>query len=205
MFMSKIDYLVGEDGDELYLVFVGCLASFIELEIMDDDGNFVLWGEFGEIWLCFCVIVLGYFGDLEQIVFEFQDGFWKFGDIGCIDECGFFYIVDCKKDMIISGGFNVYVNEVEFVFNSYLVVLMFVVVGVLYEEWGEVVYVEVMLKEGVLVNFVELIEYVCNELGGYKIFKIIDIVLEIFMSVVGKVLCCNVWEKYWGEVGCKVG
>ncbi|MAX49089.1 MAG: long-chain fatty acid--CoA ligase, partial [Rhodospirillaceae bacterium] len=96
-------------------------------------------------------------------------------------------------------------NEVESALNSHPAVLMSAVVGVPHEEWGEAVHAEVMLKEGASANPAELIEHVRNELGGYKTPKTIDIVSEIPMSVVGKVLRRNVREKYWGEAGRKVG
>ena len=107
--------------------------------------------------------------------------------------------------MIISGGFNIYANEVESALNSHPAVLMSAVVGIPHEEWGEAIHAEVMLKEGVSAYPTELIEHVRNELGGYKTPKTIDIVSEIPVSVVGKVLRRNVREKYWEESGRKVG
>lgn len=202
--MSKSDHLV-EGGDDSHLASAGRPAPFTELEIMDDDGNPVPRGETGEIWLRSRAIVPGYLGNPEQTALEFQDGFWKSGDIGRIDERGFFHIVDRKKDMIISGGFNIYANEVESALNSHPAVLMSAVVGIPHEEWGEAIHAEVMLKEGVSAYPTELIEHVRNELGGYKTPKTIDIVSEIPVSVVGKVLRRNVREKYWEESGRKVG
>jgi acyl-CoA synthetase (AMP-forming)/AMP-acid ligase II len=149
--------------------------------------------------------VPGYFGNPEQTASEFQDGFWKSGDIGRIDERGFFHIVDRKKDMIISGGFNIYANEVESALNSHPAVLMSAVVGVPHEEWGESVHAEVMLKEGAEVEEAALIQHVRNELGGYKTPKSVEIVEEIPTSVVGKVLRRQVRQKYWEEAGRKVG
>lgn len=145
--LSKFDYLC-ENGDDKYLFLVGCVIVGVEVEIMDDDGEFVKRGEIGEFWLCFCGVCLGYLDNFEKIVEEFYDGYWKLGDMGYKDENGYIYLVDCKKDMIIFGGFNIYVIEVEVVINVYNVIFMLVVVGIFYEEWGEVVYVEVMLKEG---------------------------------------------------------
>ena len=202
--MSKADHLV-EDGDDSHLASAGRPAPFTELEIMDDDGNPVPRGETGEIWLRSRAIVPGYFGNPEQTASEFQDGFWKSGDIGRIDERGFFHIVDRKKDMIISGGFNIYANEVESALNSHPAVLMSAVVGVPHEEWGESVHAEVMLKEGAEVEEAELIQHVRNELGGYKTPKSVEIVEEIPTSVVGKVLRRQVRQKYWEEAGRKVG
>jgi acyl-CoA synthetase (AMP-forming)/AMP-acid ligase II len=77
---------------------------------------------------------------------EFEDGYWKCGDMGYIDEQGFLYIVDRKKDVIITGGFNVHAIEVEAALKSHPAVQMSVVVGVPHEEWGEAVHAEVVLR-----------------------------------------------------------
>ena len=201
--MSKADHLV--DGDDSHLASAGRPVPGVEVEIMDDDGTAVARGETGEIWLRSRAIVLGYFGSPEQTAAEFQDGFWKSGDMGRIDEHGFFHIVDRKKDMIISGGFNIYANEVEAALNSHAAVLMSAVVGIPHEEWGEAVHAEVMLKDRASVSPEELIEYVRTQLGGYKTPKTINVVSELPVSVVGKVLRRKVRQKYWDQTSRKVG
>ena len=172
---------------------------------MGDDGQPVAPGETGEIWLRSRAIALGYFGSPEQTASEFHDGFWQSGDLGRVDKQGFVYIVDRKKDMIISGGFNIYANEVEAVINSHEAVLMSAVVGIPHEEWGEAVHAEVMLKEGASVDPEALIQHARNALGGYKTPKTIDIVAELPVSAVGKVLRRKVREKYWSDQVKKVG
>lgn len=202
--MSKADHLI-EKGDDSHLSSAGRPAPGVEVEIMDSDGTPVERGETGEIWLRSRAIVLGYFGSPEQTAAEFEDSFWKSGDIGRIDERGFFHIVDRKKDMIISGGFNIYANEVEGALNSHPAVLMSAVVGIPHEEWGEAVHAEVMLKEGASANSEDLIEHVRTQLGGYKTPKTVHLVSELPVSVVGKVLRRKVREKYWAETNRKVG
>jgi fatty-acyl-CoA synthase len=203
--MSKADHLVENFDDDSHLASAGRPVAGVEVQIMDDDGNPVARGETGEIWLRSRAIALGYFGSPEQTASEFQDGFWKSGDLGRMDTQGFVYIVDRKKDMIISGGFNVYANEVEAAINSHAAVMMSAVVGIPHEEWGEAVHAEVMLKEGEAVGPAELLAYVRNELGGYKTPKTIEVVLELPVSAVGKVLRRKVREKYWTEINRKVG
>lgn len=202
--MSKADHLV-EGGDDSHLASAGRPAPFCEVEVVDDEGRPVPRGETGEIWLRSRAIVPGYFGNPEQTASEFQDGFWKSGDMGRIDERGFFHIVDRKKDMIISGGFNIYANEVESALNSHEAVLMSAVVGIPNEEWGEAVHAEVMLKEGAAVETADLIQHVRDQLGGYKTPKTVEVVEQLPVSVVGKVLRRQVREKYWNEAGRKVG
>jgi acyl-CoA synthetase (AMP-forming)/AMP-acid ligase II len=203
--MSKADHLVENFSDDAHLASAGRPVPGVEVQIMDDDGNPVARGATGEIWLRSRAICLGYFGSPEQTASEFQDGFWKSGDLGRMDEQGFVYIVDRKKDMIISGGFNIYANEVEAVINSHPAVFMSAVVGKPHEDWGEALHAEVMLKEGESVSPDKLQAYVRSELGGYKTPKTIDVVAELPVSVVGKVLRRKVREKYWAETNRKVG
>ena len=203
--LSKADHLVENFADESHLASAGRPVPGVEVQIMDEEGNPVARGETGEIWLRSRAICLGYFGSPEQTASEFQDGFWKSGDLGRMDEQGFIHIVDRKKDMIISGGFNIYANEVEAAINSHPAVLMSAVVGIPHEEWGEAIHAEIMLKDGETVTPDKLRKHVRSELGGYKTPKTIDVVVELPVSVVGKVLRRKVREKYWAETNRKVG
>jgi acyl-CoA synthetase (AMP-forming)/AMP-acid ligase II len=202
--MSKPDHLYQSNGNE-HLSSAGRAAPGVELQIMDDDGQPVERGEIGEIWLRSRAICLGYFGDAEQTAKEFQDGFWKSGDMGRMDADGFVYVVDRKKDMIISGGFNVYATEVEAAIDSHPAVFMSAVVGIPHEEWGEAIHAEVMLKEGESLAVDELKDFVKQQLGGYKSPKTVKVVAELPVSVVGKVLRREVREQYWKESDRKVG
>lgn len=203
--MSKDDHLAEELGDDSHLASAGRPAPGIEIQIMDDEGKPVGPAETGEIWLRSRAICLGYFASAEETASEFQDHFWKSGDLGRMDEQGFIHIVDRKKDMIISGGFNVYANEVEAAINSHPAVFMSAVVGIPDEEWGEAVHAEVMLKESETVSSEELLSHVRNELSGYKTPKTVQLVAELPVSAVGKVLRRKVREKYWDDTSRKVG
>jgi acyl-CoA synthetase (AMP-forming)/AMP-acid ligase II len=203
--MSKADHLVDNFDDDSHLASAGRAAPGVEIQITDEKGNPLPRGEMGEIWLRSRAISLGYFGNPEQTASEFQDGFWKSGDLGRMDDHGFVYIVDRKKDMIISGGFNVYANEVESAINSHPAVLMSAVVGIPHEEWGEAIHAEVLLKPGESAEPDELREYVKGELGGYKAPKTLQVVTDLPVSAVGKVLRRKVREKYWTDTQRKVG
>ncbi len=141
----------------------------------------------------------GYLNAPELTAEEFHNGFWKSGDLGYMDKEGFIYLVDRKKDMIISGGFNIYANEVESALNSHADVFLAAVVGIPHEEWGEAVHAEVILRDNVSLTDLELIAHVKNLIGSYKAPKTILIVEQIPTSVVGKVLRRKVREKYWSE------
>ncbi len=142
-------------------------------------------------------MISGYYNNPEGTAAEFENGFWKSGDLGYVDEEGFLFIVDRKKDMIITGGFNVYAIEVEAALSSHPAVAISAVVGVPDEQWGEIVHAEVVLKPGCEVSTEALIEHVKGRIGRFKAPKSIVFVEDIPVSVVGKVQRRQVREKYW--------
>ena len=148
---------------------------------------------------------LGSYNNPEKTAEEFENQFWKSGDMARMDEKGFVYIVDRKKDMIISGGFNVYATEVEAAVSAHPAVLMCAVVGIPHEEWGEAVHTEVVLKEGASLEEKELIAFVKKSLGSYKSPKTVTFVEELPISPVGKMLRRAVRAKYWKDSDRKVG
>ncbi|MCY1239350.1 3-[(3aS,4S,7aS)-7a-methyl-1,5-dioxo-octahydro-1H-inden-4-yl]propanoyl:CoA ligase [compost metagenome] len=143
--------------------------------------------------------ISGYHGNPEGTASEFCDGFWKSGDLGYVDEGGYVFIVDRKKDMIISGGFNVYAVEVEASLNAHPAVFMSAVVGIPHEKWGEAVHAEVVLRPGAVVEAEALIEHVKDRLGRFKAPKTITMTDALPLSAVGKVLRRRVREKYWTD------
>ncbi|MNN03119.1 Long-chain-fatty-acid--CoA ligase [compost metagenome] len=142
-------------------------------------------------------IISGYFRNPEATAAEFVDGFWKSGDLGYLDEAGYLFIVDRKKDMIITGGFNVYATEVEASLNSHPAVSMSAVVGIPHDMWGEAVHAEVVLRSDAQVDVDALIEHVKASLGRFKAPKSVSFVEALPVSAVGKVLRRQVREKYW--------
>jgi acyl-CoA synthetase (AMP-forming)/AMP-acid ligase II len=154
-------------------------------------------GTTGEIWLCTRATINGYYANPEGMAAEFVNGFWKSGDLGYVDDGGYLFIVDRKKDMIITGGFNVYAVEVEAALAAHPAVLMSAVIGVPHADWGEAVHAEVILREDMMVSDDELIAHVKTRLGSYKTPKTIRFVDGLPLSPVGKVLRRHVKEPYW--------
>ena len=112
----------------------------------------------------------GYYANPEGTASEFANGFWKSGDLGYLDEDGYLFIVDRKKDMIITGGFNVYAIEVEAALSEHPAVLMSAVVGVPHPEWGEAVHAEVILGEQTrCASAEELIAHVKAKIGNTRL------------------------------------
>jgi len=195
--MSTEQHIIRTEADEVRLGSAGQPTPGVECIIVDSEGNKLPQGKTGELWVRSRSVCQGYLNAPELTAEEFHNGFWKSGDLGYMDNKGFIYLVDRKKDMIISGGFNIYANEVESALNSHADVLLAAVVGIPHEEWGEAVHAEVILREGVSLTELELITHVKSLIGKYKAPKTILIVEHIPTSVVGKVLRRKVREKYW--------
>jgi acyl-CoA synthetase (AMP-forming)/AMP-acid ligase II len=194
--MTKRDH-AETDRDASHLASAGRTVPGTEVVIADDAGRPVARGEIGEIWLRSRGTCSGYYLNPEQTAEEFLDGFWKSGDVGRFDARGFLHIVDRKKDMIISGGFNVYAIEVEAAINAYPGVLMSAVVGLPHEEWGEAVHADVMLSpDAGQFDLGAFRQHLREVLGGYKAPKSVHLVSELPLSSAGKVLRRAVRDKY---------
>lgn len=126
-----------------------------------------------------------------------QNGWLCIGDVVRCDEEGFYYFIDWKGDMIVSGVFNVYLIEVECVFVEYEFVQDVVVIGVFDDIWVEVVMVYVVFSEGVVFDVDVLFFYVFECLVNYKCLKIVEFIDEIFCNLVGKFFWCVLCVLYW--------
>jgi acyl-CoA synthetase (AMP-forming)/AMP-acid ligase II len=198
------DHYLNPDGSfnesRLKSVGTGTLAQRVEL--MDDDGNILEeLGERGEIVVGGPCRMKEYYKDPVATAEALAGGWLHTGDIGIRDEEGFVSIVDRKKEMIISGGFNVFPSEVEDVILQFAGVQQCAVVGVPDEKWGEAVKAVVTLSAGRTVDPAELIAFCKERLGSVKAPKTIDIWEYIPISPVGKVLRREVREHFWDETG----
>jgi fatty-acyl-CoA synthase len=186
------------------LASVGRRNAGAEIYVADDDGKPVQTGEIGEIRIRSRAICLGYLNNPEKTEEEFSDGFWKSGDIGYVDDQGYFFIVDRKKDMIISGGFNIYATEVEAALNACPGVQSSAVVGIPHDDWGEAVHAEVVMNDGETFDESSLIAQIKEKIGSIKAPKSIHQVDQLPMSAVGKILRKDVRAKYWSNANRKV-
>jgi acyl-CoA synthetase (AMP-forming)/AMP-acid ligase II len=167
------------------------------VEIMDDEGEIVPRGQPGEIVVRSSMGMLGYYKNEAATSETLRHGFLHTGDIGVMDEEGFVTIVDRKKDMIVTGGFNVFPAEVEAAINGHTAVLDCIVVGVPDEKWGEAVKAVVQLKSGCNATAEEIIALCHSRLGAVKAPKSVEFWAELPRSAVGKVLRREVRKKYW--------
>ena len=193
------------EKDRLRLTSAGLPTPGVEIKIADDEGAELGPGEAGEIWIRHRGVIGGYWKNPERTAKEFVDGWWMSGDIGRIDDDGLLYLIDRKKDMIISGGFNIYAAEVEAALNSHPAVLMSAVIGIPSAEWGEAVHAEVVLREPAGVDGTTLAAHVKAMIGAVKTPKSIAFVDALPLSAVGKVLRREVQDKYWPEGQRRIG
>jgi acyl-CoA synthetase (AMP-forming)/AMP-acid ligase II len=197
-FFSPEDHVAAlESNNRHRLASAGKVSPLVRLDVMDDHGKLLPRGQRGEIVVRGNLVMKGYYNNVEATAEASAFGWHHTGDIGVIDEDGFVYIVDRKKDMIISGGFNVFPGEVEQVLWSHPAVQDCAVIGIPDEKWGEAVKAVVELKPGMTVEADALIQLAKEKLGGVKAPKSVDFVDTLPRSPVGKVLKKTLREPYW--------
>lgn len=195
--LAKTDHARTGELDQKRLSSAGQVSAGVEVFVADEAGKPLPLGSVGEIIIRSRSVIAGYLDNPQSTSAEFVDGAWRSGDLGYLDEAGFIFIVDRLKDMIITGGFNVYAVEVETALGSHPAVLNSAVVGIPHEEWGEAVHAEVVLRAGSEVTVDALLAHVKERIGSFKAPKSIVFVDQLPTSVVGKVLRREVREKYW--------
>lgn len=192
------DY-INADGsiNDKRLQSIGRPAAFNRVAILDDTGNEVPRGDRGEICVKGNLVVPGYYNNPEATAEVREFGWHHTGDIGVMDADGFITIVDRKKDMIITGGFNVFPNEIEQVITEIPEVQDCAVIGIPDEKWGEAVKAVLQLKPGRGVEESSVLAFIKERLGSVKTPKSIDIVDDLPRSPAGKVLKTELRKQYW--------
>jgi len=175
---------------------VGTPANLVEVQIRDLEGNVRGQGEEGEICICGPNITKGYLNNPEETESAFWGDWFRSGDIGVIDEDGYLYIVDRLKDMIITGGENVYPREVEEVLYTRPEVLECAVIGLPDPEYGERVTAFIVPRKGQEIDPVSLKDYLKARLAGFKVPKEYIAVEDLPKSSAGKVLKREVRKRY---------
>ncbi len=184
-FLHPSDHL--QNKDKKVLQSVGSVGHGIEVKFIDKEGNTLADGEVGEI--CFtgdCALMSRYLNQPELTETTLQQGWCHSGDVGHMKN-GYLYVLDRLKDMIISGGENVYSTEVESVLSSHTLVKQCAVVGARDEKWGERVHAFLVLDD-TSENATELLSEYCREhLAGYKIPRSFSIIDSLPLTSVGKI------------------
>ncbi len=197
--LSIDDHRLAIEGDRAELLgSCGRPVSFSDIQILNEQGNPVQEGEIGEI----CVRgpdVFDGFWKAPQATSDAldQDGWLHTGDLARIDALGYIYIIDRKKDMLVSGGFNVYPNEVEAALAQHPAVYEACVVGIPDERWGESVKAVVVLRQGAIATDKELMAFCRERLAGFKQPRSVDFVDMLPKNANGKLSRKEVREPYW--------
>jgi long-chain acyl-CoA synthetase len=173
-----------------------CLA---DVKVVDDQMVECLPGVVGEIVIRGDQVLKGYFRNEEGTANAFVDGWFKTGDMARRDEEGFFYIVDRMKDMIITGGENVYSREVEEALYLHPSVAEAAVVGLPDPAWGESVTAVVVLRPNTTATEAEIIAGARDSLAGYKKPKRVIFVDELPKTVSGKIIKRELRDRYAQE------
>jgi len=174
----------------------GLPPFFTDVRLVDDDGREVAIGERGEVVVRGPNVMKGYWNRPEATAEAIRNGWFHTGDIGTRDAEGFFYIVDRKKDMIISGGENVYPAEVEDCLYQHPGIAEAAVIGLPDSRWGEVVLAIVVIKPGTSVTEQEVLEHTRGRLARYKQPRRVEFVEALPRNPAGKVLKFELRERF---------
>lgn len=166
---------------------IGKPVLFGEVKLVDDEGNEVNKGEVGELLVRGPIVMKEYWNRPEATAESIKDGWLYSGDLAKMDEEGFFYIVGRKKEMIISGGENIYPLEVEQVINQLSDVLEVAVVGIADQKWGEVPIAFIAKKEGASISEEDVKNHCLQHLAKYKVPKEVHFVKELPKNATGKI------------------
>jgi len=167
---------------------IGTPIEGVEMKVVDEDGEGVAQGEVGEIVIRGHNIMKGYWQRPDATAEAMRGGWFHSGDMARVDEDGYFFIVDRKKDLIIRGGYNVYPREVEEVLYEHPKIREAAVVGVPHDEWGEEIGAAVVTLEGEELTPEEVSAYVKDRIAAYKYPRVVWFLDDLPKGPTGKIL-----------------
>jgi acyl-CoA synthetase (AMP-forming)/AMP-acid ligase II len=199
--LSETGFLTGlKDREHVNSKLLSCgrPCPGIELRVEDETGKEVEIGQHGELVARGANVMRGYWNDPADTALAFRNGLFRTGDIGYQDSDGYFYILDRLKDMIVTGGENVYSGEVEAAIYKHPAVREVAVFGVPDPQWGEVVTACVVLKPGSTLTVEDLITFCRKSLASYKIPRHVEFSsTELAKSGSGKILKRLLRDRFW--------
>jgi acyl-CoA synthetase (AMP-forming)/AMP-acid ligase II len=207
--LSETGFLTGLENQEHVeskLLSCGRPCPGIDLRVEDETGKEVEVGQHGELVARGANVMRGYWNDPQDTALAFRNGMFRTGDIGYQDSDGYFYILDRLKDMIVTGGENVYSGEVEAVIYKHPTVREVAVFGIPDPQWGELVMACVVLKPGVELSAKDLTSHCRQFLANYKIPRRVEFSdTELPKSGSGKILKRLLRERFWAHEERAVG
>jgi acyl-CoA synthetase (AMP-forming)/AMP-acid ligase II len=197
-YLRKEEHLLeGTEEEMKRLTSAGIPRTDVEVKIVDDKDHELPPGEMGEIVVRGEVVMKGYWRNPGATAETLRGGWLHTGDLGVMDERGYVYILDRAKDMIISGGENIYSREIEDVILKHPAIHEVAVIGVPDETWGEAIKAIVALKQGQKATQEEIINFCKEHMASFKKPKSVEFIGEIPKNPYGKVLKRELREKYW--------
>jgi acyl-CoA synthetase (AMP-forming)/AMP-acid ligase II len=197
-------HLPGPDRERL-LRSAGTPISIAEVRIVDGEDNELPHGQVGEIVARGPMVMKGYWNKPEQTEAALRGGWMHTGDGGYMDEQGFVYVVDRMKDMIVSGGENVYSAEVENAIAQMPQVLMSAVIGVPDDKWGERVHAVIVRREGMALEAEAVIAHCREQIASYKCPRSVEFRDALPLSAAGKLQKFQLREPFWAGRERRVG
>ena len=177
-----------ETGETGVLRAAGRPVAGLDMIITDDNGEELPLGDVGEVTVRGPQVSKGYLNRPKETEKAFRDGWFHTGDVGRMDETGLMYLMDRKKDMIVSGGENIYTSEVEAALYQHHDIQECAVVGVPDEKFGEALFAVIVPAEGKSLSETDVINHCRERIGSYKIPRQMDFVPEMPKSAMGKIL-----------------
>jgi acyl-CoA synthetase (AMP-forming)/AMP-acid ligase II len=193
-------YLPAEDHDpngNQRMKSAGKARPGAEVTIQDSEGNILPIGEVGEICVKSESIMVGYWKKEQATKETIVNGWLRSGDAGYMDKDAYVFVHDRIKDMIVSGGENIYPAEIESALFGHPAIADIAVIGVPDDKWGEAVKAVVVLKPNIQASESELIAYAREKIAGYKIPKTVDFMAVLPRNPSGKLLKRELREPYW--------
>jgi long-chain acyl-CoA synthetase len=207
--LSETGFLTGLQDQEHAgerLTSCGRPCSGIDVQVVDESGKQVQAGNRGELVARGASVMRGYWNNAQETALAFRDGLFRTGDLGYQDAAGYFYILDRLKDMIVTGGENVYSAEVEAVMYEHPAVREAAVFGIPDSQWGEIVMACVMLKPAMTLTVDDLITHCRRTLANYKVPRRVEFSeTELPKSGSGKILKRILRERFWTHQKRAVG
>jgi long-chain acyl-CoA synthetase len=192
------DHIITDEKSERRLASCGKPVNGVDVRVVKEDGTDAGPGEVGEIIARGPNIMQGYWKRPEDTELAVRDGWLHTGDLATVDEDGYIYLVDRKKDMIVTGGENVYSTEVEAVLYSHPAIKEAAVISVPDADWGEAVHACIVLRGDHESTEQELLEFCRDRLANYKVPRSMEFIEgELPKGGTGKILKKTLRERHW--------
>jgi acyl-CoA synthetase (AMP-forming)/AMP-acid ligase II len=206
--LSETGFLTGlpdKDHTDDHLTSCGRPCPGIEIQVTDEFGNPVEDSQKGELVARGSNVMRGYWNNEQETATAFRNGFFRTGDVGYQDVKGYFYILDRQKDMIVTGGENVYSGEVEAVIFNHPAVREVAVFGIPDPKWGELVAACVVLKPRMQLTAEGLINHCRQSLANYKVPRHVEFSdTDLPKNGSGKIIKRLLRERFWAGLALRV-